>query len=44
MNLQLHHVRRSISGMTGLAILDAILAGEKDPVPLPAFVRSPSKE
>ncbi len=28
MNLQIHHV---ITGMTGLAIIDAILAGERDP-------------
>ena len=31
MNLQLHHVLSDITGVTGLAILDAILAGERDP-------------
>ena len=30
MNLQLHHVISDITGQTGLAILDAILAGERD--------------
>jgi transposase len=31
MNVQLHHVLTDITGVTGLAILDAILAGERDP-------------
>lgn len=31
MNLQLHHVISDLSGTTGLAIVDAILAGERDP-------------
>jgi transposase len=31
MNLQLHHVISKISGVSGLAIIDAILAGERDP-------------
>ena len=31
MNLQLHHVLTDLTGVTGLAILDAILAGERDP-------------
>ena len=31
MNLHLHHVLSDISGHSGLAILDAILAGERDP-------------
>jgi transposase len=31
MNLQLHHVISDIMGQTGLAIVDAILAGEHDP-------------
>lgn len=31
MNLLLHHVLTDISGCSGLAILDAILAGERDP-------------
>jgi transposase len=31
MNLQLHHVISDITGLTGLAIIDAILGGERDP-------------
>jgi len=31
MNLQLHHVISDITGQTGLAIVDAIMAGERDP-------------
>src|SRR6516165_10295214 len=31
MNLQLHHVISDITGQTGLAIVEAILAGERDP-------------
>src|SRR5271170_6959048 len=34
MNLHLHHVLSDISGQSGLAILDAILAGERDPAKL----------
>lgn len=34
MNLQLHHVISDLSGTTGMAILDAILAGERDPAKL----------
>lgn len=34
MNLQLHHVISDIVGQTGLAIIDAILAGERDPYAL----------
>jgi hypothetical protein len=34
MNLQIHHVISDITGMTGLAIVDAILAGERDPAKL----------
>jgi transposase len=34
MNLQLHHVLSSITGRSGLAILDAILAGERDSIQL----------
>jgi transposase len=30
MNLQIHHVISDITGLTGLAIIDAILAGERD--------------
>jgi transposase len=31
MNVQLHHVLSDITGLSGLAILDAILSGERDP-------------
>lgn len=31
MNLQLHHVISDISGVTGLAIIDAIISGQRDP-------------
>lgn len=31
MNLQIHHVISDISGKTGLAIIDAILSGQRDP-------------
>ncbi|MDP9224123.1 MAG: transposase, partial [Actinomycetota bacterium] len=34
MNLQIHHVISDITGLTGLAIVDAILAGERDPFAL----------
>lgn len=34
MNLQLHHVLSDLSGQSGLAILDAMLAGERDPARL----------
>ncbi|GDX41064.1 hypothetical protein LBMAG21_13560 [Armatimonadota bacterium] len=37
MNLQLHHVLSDITGKTGLAILDAILEGERDPDVLSAY-------
>jgi transposase len=37
MNLQLHHVIADLTGTTGLAILDAILAGQRDPVQLAAL-------
>ena len=40
MNLQLHHVISDITGVTGLAILDAILAGERAPNTL-AQLRNP---
>ena len=30
MNLQLHHVISDVTGTTGLAILDSVLAGERD--------------
>ncbi len=31
MNLQIHNVISDITGVTGMAIIDAILAGERDP-------------
>lgn len=31
MNVQIHHVISDITGVTGLAIIDAMLAGERDP-------------
>lgn len=34
MNIQLHHVISDITGVTGLAIVDAILAGERNPAKL----------
>jgi transposase len=34
MNLQVHHVLSDITGVSGQAILDAILGGERDPVVL----------
>jgi transposase len=37
MNLHLHHVLSDLSGQSGLAILDAILAGERDPRKLAAL-------
>jgi transposase len=40
MNLQLHHVISDVTGTTGLAIIDAILAGERDPTKL-AGLRDP---
>ena len=40
MNLQIHHVITDVTGVTGLAIMDAILAGQRDPVEL-AKLRDP---
>lgn len=40
MNLQLHHVLSDLSGVSGLTIVDAILAGERDPQQL-AQLRQP---
>src|ERR1700693_6552804 len=34
MNLQIHHVIDDITGLTGMAIVDAILAGERNPAVL----------
>jgi transposase len=40
MNLQIHHVISDLTGFTGMAIVDAIVAGERDPVVL-AKMRDP---
>lgn len=40
MNVQLHHVISDITGLTGMAIIDAILKGERDPEVL-AKLRDP---
>ena len=37
MNLQLHHVIADITGETGMKIIRAIIAGERDPVKLASF-------
>lgn len=37
MNLQIHNVISDLTGVTGLAMLDAILAGERDPQTLAAL-------
>jgi hypothetical protein len=37
MNVQVHHAVSDLTGQTGLAILDAILAGERDPQKLAAL-------
>ena len=41
MNLQIHHVINDITGVTGLAIIDAIVAGERDAEKL-AQLRQPT--
>src|SRR3982750_3280720 len=40
MNLQIHRVLNDITGLSGLRILDAILAGERDPVKLARLCHS----
>jgi hypothetical protein len=40
MNLQIHRVLSDITGLSGLRILDAILAGERDPVTLARLCHS----
>jgi transposase len=40
MNVQIHHVISDITGLTGLAIVDAILGGQRDPIEL-AKLRDP---
>ena len=37
MNLQIHHVISDITGATGMAIIAAILKGERDPEKLAEF-------
>ncbi|MGC2658559.1 MAG: IS110 family transposase [Bryobacteraceae bacterium] len=41
MNLQIHHVISDITGVTGLAVIDAVLRGERNPETL-AQLREPS--
>ena len=38
MNVQLHHVLSDVTGVSGLAIIQAILEGQRDPVALAAMV------
>ena len=40
MNLQLHHFISDITGQTGLAIVDAILGGERNPKVLAKYSNS----
>ena len=40
MNLQIHHVLSDITGVSGLAVVDAILAGQRDPRYLAGLVQS----
>lgn len=37
MNLQLHHVASDITGMTGMKIIRAIVAGQHDPAVLATY-------
>ncbi len=37
MNLQIHHLLSDITGISGMAIIEAIVAGERDPVRLAAL-------
>ena len=41
--MQLHHVRSDLGGKTGMAIVDAILAGERDTQTL-AKLRAPRRQ
>jgi transposase len=43
MNLQLHHVVSDITGATGMHIIRAILAGERDPAGVPAALDPASR-
>ena len=40
MNLQIHHVLSDITGQSGMAIVDAILAGQRDPAQLASLCHS----
>ena len=40
MNLQIHHVLSDITGVSGLAVVDAILTGQRDPRYLAGLVQS----
>jgi transposase len=40
MNLQIHHVLSDITGVSGLAVVDAILTGQRDPRCLAGLVQS----
>ena len=40
MNLQIHHVLSDITGVSGLAVVDAIVQGQRDPQQLAARVQS----
>ena len=44
MNLQIHHVLSDLTGASGQAILDAILAGERNPVPAGTTLRLSCEE
>jgi transposase len=48
MNVQIHHVLSDITGVSGMAILDAILEGERDPMKLASLcnrrVKSPREK
>jgi len=48
LNLQLHHIPSDITSLSGMAVLDAILAGEHDPVLLASLcdgrVKSPREK
>jgi transposase len=43
MNVQIHNVLSDLSGVSGMAILKAILKGERDPWQLAAFAPSGSQ-
>lgn len=40
MNLQIHHVLSDLTGLSGMAIVDAIVGGERDPASLAALCHS----